>query len=434
MVLVHALHALARGNGWQLCVAHFNHHLRGAASEGDERLVRQTARKLHRRCFVGGADVKAAAEQGKISLEMAARKFRHEFLARTAREQNAAVIALAHHADDQVELFFLRLLRGAGGDGLGGMKWRSPSPADAAVELVRPLLGFSKAELLKFAREHRIRFRQDATNFLTDIPRNRIRGELLPLLRDKYQSGLDKAILRLMDIVGAESEFVGAAAREFLERKDRCFEGLPLPVQRRVILQQLTELGIAPDFELIEQLRGAPGKKVSLSRELAAIRSEDGRVCRREETPDQFKTAELRIDLSHARGKTEFSGREFIWRLSGPPGRRLPGKTSHARSAQALEIFDAEKIGGEIVLRHWQPGDRFQPIGLKSAVKLQDLFINAKIPANRRRELVLAATSQGTIFWVENLRIGEACKLRPGTRKELTWQMRLPRSQNFIIR
>ena len=99
-----------------------------------------------------------------------------------ARKRKIRVVALAHHADDQVELFFLRVLRGAGGEGLAGMKWRSPSPVDAKIMLVRPLLDATKDELRGFARENKIRFREDATNASLDMPRNRVRNELLPLL------------------------------------------------------------------------------------------------------------------------------------------------------------------------------------------------------------------------------------------------------------
>jgi len=88
---------------------------------------------------------------------------------------------------------------------------------------------------------------------------------------------------------------------------------------------------------------------------------------------------------------------------------------------QQAEFFDADKIGGKIILRHWRTGDRFQPIGLKSPAKLQDLFVNAKIPAARRRTLVLATTAAGEIFWVESLRIGEHFKLTPATRRQLDW-------------
>ena len=89
---------------------------------------------------------------------MAARKLRHEFLARAARQRKIRVVALAHHADDQVELFFLRLLRGAGGEGLAGMKWCSPSPADPKIRLIRPLLDATREGLRRFARENKIPF------------------------------------------------------------------------------------------------------------------------------------------------------------------------------------------------------------------------------------------------------------------------------------
>ncbi len=239
MVLLRVLHSLAARNRWQISVAHFNHQLRGRASDADERLVRKTAADLKLPVVVGSVNVKAFAAKSKLSLEMAARKLRHEFLARVAREQKIKTIALAHHADDQVELFFLRLLRGAGGEGLAGMKWRSPSPADKTISLVRPLLGFSKDELLEFARENKIRFRDDATNFSSDFLRNRIRNELLPLLRKNYQPGLDKAILRLMEIVGAEAEFVGEEARQWLKQQKVNFEKLPVAIQRRILQSQL---------------------------------------------------------------------------------------------------------------------------------------------------------------------------------------------------
>ena len=106
MVLLCVLHLLATKNRWQISVAHFNHRLRGRASNADERLVRKTAAAMNLRMAVGSADVKAFAAKSRLSLEMAARELRHEFLARAAREQKIKTIALAHHADDQVEFFF----------------------------------------------------------------------------------------------------------------------------------------------------------------------------------------------------------------------------------------------------------------------------------------------------------------------------------------
>jgi tRNA(Ile)-lysidine synthase len=195
MALLRLLHTLSARHRWKLAVAHLNHQLRGRSSSADERLVRKTAAVMGLPVVVERADVRRFAENSKLSIEMAARKLRHEFFARAAKKRGIRVMALAHHADDQVELFFLRLLRGAGGEGLAGMKWRSPSPVNGKITLVRPLLGVTKAELREFARENKIRFREDATNALLAAPRNRIRNELLPLLRKKYQPGLAKTVL-----------------------------------------------------------------------------------------------------------------------------------------------------------------------------------------------------------------------------------------------
>ena len=433
MGLLQILHSLAPQNRWKISVAHFNHQLRGRASAADEKLVRRAAQKLGLPCLCERGDVAGFSRQAKISVEMAARKLRHEFLARVARAQEISVVALAHHADDQVELGFLRLLRGAGGEGLAGMKWRSPSPADKNVTLVRPLLGLTKAELRAFAREKKIRFRDDATNLSKDFLRNRIRHELLPLLRQKYQPGLDKTVLRLMDIVGAEAEFAGGTARQWLENQNGkrqaesgnrpapphgtpgSFNQLPVAVQRKVLQQQLAERGVAADFELIEQLRAAAGKYVSVGSGWSVARAATGTITLREQVANQFDADECRVKLTGRAGRADFGGQRIRWASRPLKKFRPPQKKAGA------EVFDADKIGGEITLRHWRAGDRFQPIGLATSAKLQDLFVNAKIPAARRHGLVVAATADGEIFWVEGLRVGERFKLTPATKRTLGW-------------
>ena len=417
LVLLYVLNSLAKKNRWQISVAHFNHQLRGRSSDADEKLVRQAAKKLRLKFCGGRAEVKKFAAHERISVEMAARKLRHEFLARIAREQKISTIALAHHADDQVELFFLRLLRGAGGEGLAGMKWRSPSSADKQIALVRPLLGFSKNEILEFARANKIKFREDATNFSTDFIRNRIRNELLPLLQKKYQPGLAKTVLRLMEITGAEAEFVSATAAAWLAKPAMAFARLPVAVQRKVLQEQLVASGVVADFDLVEQLRVATGKFVSVSSDLSVARDADGKIKLanvKERLAEKFKADEFKLNLSGRAGRVEFAGLKFGWTL-----KRYGG--SRGRSPHQTEFFDADKIGGEIILRHWRAGDRFQPIGMKSAVKLQDFFVNAKIPMVRRRNLILATTVGGEIFWVEGLRIAEKFKLTPATKRQLVW-------------
>jgi len=132
MVLLALLQRLAGAHRWRLTVAHFNHQLRGKEADADERLVRDTANSLGLPLVAGSGAVKEHARRRGLSLEMAARELRHSFLATAAKNSGIASVALAHHADDQVETFFLRLLRGAGSRGLGGMDWLAPSPAKPA--------------------------------------------------------------------------------------------------------------------------------------------------------------------------------------------------------------------------------------------------------------------------------------------------------------
>jgi tRNA(Ile)-lysidine synthase len=546
MVLLHVLHKLARKHGWRLTVAHFNHRLRGRSSDADERLVRRTAERLGLPVVVEAAGVRELARAQGISLEMAARKLRHDFLARTARRQNSPFVALAHHADDQLELFFLRLLRGSGGDGLAGMKWRNPSPTDAKVQLVRPLLDQTKAVLCEYAAEQRIRFREDASNAQLDFQRNRIRHELLPLLRRKYQPALDRTISRAMEIVGAEAEFVGQAAEEWLrwlgspksegqrpkegrrakseevrassrrllrEEQQRHeglrFDDLPVAVQRRCMQIQLLRLGIEPDYELLEQLRVAAERSVSLglkspgsrartcvgavvdsgslrlclspsegeriprtnlrfaplnlvgTRSTAfltsgkygdavervptipkrfrgrvpclageqtargkdeaavlcyAVRDRWGRVRLQAAAVEEFNSSSAKVSLERRAGEVEFDGARISWRVDFRKG------VTQRRAGVRQESFDADKVGSLVRLRHWQPGDRFQPIGMACPVKLQDFLTNQKIPRDRRRQLVVAATAQGEVFWVEGTRISERFKLTRQTIRRLQWR------------
>jgi tRNA(Ile)-lysidine synthase len=337
-----------------------------------------------------------------------------------ARKRKIHTVALAHHADDQVELFFLRLLSGSGGGGLAGMKWHSPSPVDKKISLVRPLLDVSKAELERYACEKKIWYREDDTNSSPDFLRNRIRHELLPLLRKHYQPALNKAVLRLMDIVGAESDFLEEIARSWFRRVGREFEKLPLAIQRQVLKVQLTELGIAADFELIETLRKSANQPISVFANFSVSRNASGHVVLSEHRTQTFDEGTAIVDAEKA-GRTVFSGVKLQWKPNPQPKPRRPFRAPPVRPG--TELFDAGQTGRRIILRHWRAGDRFQPIGFKSPVKLQDLFTNQKIPRAQRHKLIVAEAA-GEIFWVEGLRISENFKLTPQTKRQLVWRWR----------
>lgn len=485
MVMLDVLHRVSQEHGWRLAIAHLNHKLRGRGSDADERLVRRMGEKLGLPVIFERVEVREFARAQGISVEMAARNVRHEFLARTAARLKLRSVALAHHADDQIELFFLRLLRGSGTEGLAGMKWRNPSPSNRRIELVRPLLDQPKSALRAYAAERKIHFREDASNALLDIERNRIRHELLPLLRKSYQPALDRIVLRLMEMMEAEAEWVTEAAEEWLGKgprdykttglRDRKptrpgdhvrqqrppFDKLPVAVQRRCVQLQLLRQGAVPNFDLVEQLRGNVGKLINIGRvassalrpsgnalerglqaaefvvhalacsrqsktklpgptdQVQAVRDLTGIVTVRTLKRPVFRTDLLELDLRDRRGKVSFGGAEIGWRIT-----RKPRTTESCAPTQVVgrEVFDADRVGGRVLLRHWQPGDRFQPIGMRSAVKLQDFFANRKVPRERRHELIVGVSESGEVFWVEGMRIGERVKVTKETIRCLHWQ------------
>jgi tRNA(Ile)-lysidine synthase len=351
---------------------------------------------------------------------MAARELRHAFLARVARQVKANAVALAHHADDQVELFFLRLLRGAGGEGLAGMKFRSPSPAERQVTLLRPLLSVPKAVLRAHAAGQGIRYREDLSNAALVLKRNRVRHELLPLLARHYQPAIGEVIHRTIQVLGDETEYVRqAAARWLAARRRGRFGRIPRAVQRQVIQLQLIALGVMPGFDLVEQLRSGAGRTIPGAGDALLRRRADGVIERVAPDETAFRGDTLCVELAGRRRPMVLGKVEIRWSL-----RRCEIGAPRPRFGPGFEYFDAGKVGSAITLRHWRPGDRFQPIGMRTEVKLQDLFTNARIPRADRRGLVVAATARGEVFWVEGLRIGERFKLDKSTRSLLKWRWR----------
>lgn len=416
MVLLNVLHSLARQNRWRLVVGHFNHRLRGRSSHTDARFVAKAAADMGVPCELGEADVREVAKRERLSIEMAARQERHRFLARIAVRRRCRFMATGHHADDQVELFFIRLLRGAGPQGLGGMRHRGPSPGNAKLTLVRPLLDLTRAEIEAHAREHKLGFREDQSNQSPAFLRNRLRHALLPLLKRDFQASLETTISRSMELLRTDSDYLDLRARDWLiKRGPGPFQQLHLAIRRRCVLLQLRELAIEPEFGLIERLLEQPCAWVSCNRQEQVRLTEQGQVELGQIPRMRFSGDAIALDLSSGEGDVVFGGMRFSWRRTPIQRHRVPP------CRPGRECFDAEAVGESVLLRHWQPGDRFQPIGMKHAVKVQDLLTNQKVPAERRRALVLAEASDGGIFWIQGLRIGDRYKLSRSTVWKLAW-------------
>lgn len=423
MVLLHVLRRLSETLPLEMGIAHFDHQLRGRASARDAAFVRESAEKLGLPVFLGAGDVRDHSRSLGISLEMAARKLRYAFLSQIALSEGFRTVATAHHANDQVELFFIRLLRGAGGDGFSGMPVVGGFPGNPRLRLIRPMLGVSRRELEAWGKEHQVKFREDGSNQSRDILRNRVRHELLPVLASVNGSDPAPNILRSMELVGAETEFVEGRARDWLEASDRVpFDRLSVAIQRQVVRIQLLAQGEPITYRLVESLRCAPGDIFTSPVGVRWTRSVDGRVTIVADPQNlDFLLNEIPLSLVEKKGAVVFAGRKIEWEI-----RSRLSEAWIRRGKPGVEVFDAAKVGSEARLRHWHPGDRFQPLGLRSASKLQDLFVNQKVPVGERRHRVICQSISGSqIFWVEGLRVSDAFKVGDTTRRFLVWKWRL---------
>ncbi len=208
------LHLLVEAGYRNLIVAHFNHRLRGKASDGDALFVGKLADKLKLSFEIGDVDVRKLAATRKCSLETAAREARYAFLTATAKKHRTRMVALAHHADDQVETCLFNFLRGSGIAGLSGMKPHSTRIVDGVkLELLRPLLGTTKEELLGYLTDKKVRFREDATNAIADATRNKLRLKVLPLIEQLLGPSFKGSIVRNARLLADEEELLSSLAR-----------------------------------------------------------------------------------------------------------------------------------------------------------------------------------------------------------------------------
>ena len=411
MALLHSLNTLSSRYEWRIAIAHFNHHLRGTVATADQFVVTEFANQNKLKISVG-AWKKDPALIKKQGIEMAAREARYKFLTTAAKKHRCKYIAIAHHSDDQTETFLWRMMRGAGGEGLGGMQVLTDFVEKPKIQIARPLLSFTKSELSKYANDCSIPFREDSTNSDPKYLRNKIRGKLIPYLKRHFHPQIQHSILQSQDLVATDSDYAKQSAREWLDtQKQTNFSNLHVAVQRWAIWHQLIELDIDPQFLHIERLRASVEQSISVKKTKLIRRDNEGILHLDPVKPLIFCQDRKVIQLNPRWSEHKFGKLSIRCRI-----------TQKKPLDSGLELFDAEKLSKQIVLRHWKAGDRFQPIGNQSASKLQDILTNAKIGAIDKRSRVLACNDLGVPFWVQGLRIGELAKISSNTKKFLSWK------------
>ncbi len=251
------LHWLLNQGYRKLIVCHFEHGLRGRTGKTDARFVGRLAEKHGLQFELGAAEVAAIATRTKRSIETTARDERLAFFQSVARHRRCSTIFLGHQADDQVETFLMNLLRGAGSRGMGAMRERSNY---GRLEIIRPLLGVWRSEIDHYVSEHRLKFRDDATNAELRARRNRTRHTIIPWLEKEFGRNVRVNLWRAASILAEEEAFFDELLPNEPESTPslevRRLRNLPVALQRRRILRWLRANEISDvGFNLIERVR-----------------------------------------------------------------------------------------------------------------------------------------------------------------------------------
>jgi tRNA(Ile)-lysidine synthase len=264
------LHWLTNLGYKKLIVCHLNHQLRGRSSAADARFVEKLAGRYGLDFEVGAANVHALAKKKRMSIEAAAREARYSFFAKVAKRRRCRTIFLAHHADDLVETFLINLFRGAGITGLAAMREVSTRHIDNLdVTVVRPFLGIWRKEIDIYVRDHRVKFREDASNKKLNPLRNRIRHRVVPFLENTVSRNIRPAIWRAAAIVGEEENWIDNQVPDSTDTELSVtkLRALPIALQRREILKWLRAQKIAEvGFDVIERVRSLAGREARIAK------------------------------------------------------------------------------------------------------------------------------------------------------------------------
>lgn len=418
--LLHLLHRLSPTLKLRLTVAHLHHGLRGREADADARWVRAEARRLGWPCVVGRVRVDELARTGGISPEMAGREARYAFFVRVARRHargEATVIATAHTADDQAETVLLRLARGTGARGLGGIPSERELPG--GVRVIRPLLAVAREDLRVFLKQGGATWREDASNTDDAYLRNRVRGEVLPLLARTLNPRIGDALRRTADLLREDDAWMQAMTSAIYARVQRsdvtppALDAAALAVEskaarRRVLQQWLQQAGVPPaDIDvaavdavdgLLARRRGTGRRQLggswSVARDYGTLRLARGHetpaTTRREhrlKVPGETLLPDWGLRVVTSAGKQ-------IVRERGRVG-RWPARATVAWSALR---------GRALKIRPWRHGDRIAPFGMTGSRKLQDIFVDAKIPAEWRAGIPVLCCGD-EIVWLPGYRI-----------------------------
>jgi tRNA(Ile)-lysidine synthase len=398
--------------GLVLTVVHFNHQLRGKASDADERFVANLAQKHGVEFFVGRQDIAERTKRQRGNLEDVARRARYAFFEKLQKEKLVSRVAVAHTADDQAETVLGHVLRGTGLSGLRGIHPRTDV-------VFRPLLGIRRGDLRQYLRALKQTWREDATNRDTKRTRSRIRHKFLPLLETEFNAGVVEHLCQLAVLAGDDESFLEARAAEWLSAAIGQAKGqvslaiaellqTPMALRTRILREviarvkiqggQLSKEHVAMVLELAT--RRESGKSIQLP---------GGVIAERERGILRFRTSQ------NAGGQNKTKGYTYPIDLRGEPVhlrvvelscllhlREIDWPAEGRETSNQEAYLDRNRLQEPLVLRNWRPGDAMRPKDHHKAHKLARL-LNEKSVSRWEKANWPVLTSGGKLAWARGL-------------------------------
>ena len=376
-----ALLLLLKNGGFNIHAAHCNFHLRGEESDRDEAFCEQLCADenipFHRAHF----DTREYADLHKVSIEMAARELRYRWFQQLRQDIGAAGICVAHHRDDSVETVLLNLVRGTGLRGLTGIQPRNG-------HILRPLLCVSRAEIEAFLAEKGQKYVTDSTNLETDVQRNVVRLEVLPLLR-KLNPAVVENIQRTAENLAESQQVLNTIVANIDNVKTIELSELDkYGSSEYLVFEWLKKYGFNGDQ--VRQILDAETGRIVSSAMGYDVLKDRGRLIV-EPALEPFRPMRIPEEGTYVLdGKTRFSVRK---------------KTVYVSKEPHVATLDAAKVSFPLTVRRVEEGDCMQPYGMKGKKLLSDLMTDLKMTVFEKRRQLVVVDSQGVVLWAVGLRV-----------------------------
>jgi tRNA(Ile)-lysidine synthase len=408
-------------------LAHVNHGLRPGTAARDQAFCEDLAARLDLPVAVGTIDVTAIARDHRTSIEGAARIGRYAFLQDAMTGVGAATVAVGHTRDDQAETFLLRMIRGAGSRGR-----RAIHPRRGVF--VRPLLDIGRDELREYLRERDLPFVEDETNADVAFTRNRIRHEVMPLLRDRFSPSIARVLARNAAIAAADEAWLSAHARELFARTVRLEPD-------RVVVDRGTLTEAAPSLSLrvaLEAIAAAAALAPPAARPATFADAQTLLDVAADEGPRSADLAGVTAEriqsdvvLTKKTARARPARNSFTYALSIPgevwlaeagcaiSAHQMPAADGRALMSQhryggCIAMVAADRLPPAVTVRNRRPGDAFRPFGLGGRKKLQDFLVDRKVRRMDRDLVPLVVDDRDRIVWVAGHTISEEFRVPDG--------------------